>query len=41
LGGRGRLVRVVTEGGIEAGVAKAREIAGDKWVELNGGQIAK
>jgi dihydrofolate reductase len=31
----------VTEGGIEAAVAKARELAGDKWVGLNGGQIAK
>jgi dihydrofolate reductase len=27
--------------GIEAAVAKARELAGDKWVGLNGGQIAK
>ena len=31
----------VTEGGIEAAVAKARELAGDKWVGLNGGQIAR
>jgi dihydrofolate reductase len=30
----------VTEGGIEAAVAKAREIAGDKGVCLNGGTIA-
>jgi dihydrofolate reductase len=31
----------VTEGGIEAAVAKARELAGDKNVVVNGGQMAK
>ena len=31
----------VTEGGIEAAVAKARELAGDKDVVVNGGQMAK
>jgi dihydrofolate reductase len=31
----------VTEGGIEAAVAKARELAGDKHVVVNGGQMAK
>jgi dihydrofolate reductase len=30
----------VTEGGVEAAVAKAKEIAGDKGVALNGGEIA-
>ncbi len=30
----------VTEGGIEAAVEKAREIAGDKHVGVNGGQMA-
>jgi dihydrofolate reductase len=30
----------VTAGGIEAAVAKAKEIAGDKGVALNGGEIA-
>ncbi len=30
----------VTEGGIEAAIAKARELAGDKVVGLNGGTIA-
>ena len=30
----------VTEGGIEAAVAKARELAGDKHVVVNGGQMA-
>jgi dihydrofolate reductase len=31
----------VTEGGIEAAVAKARELAGEKNVVVNGGQMAK
>ncbi|WP_028067799.1 dihydrofolate reductase family protein [Solirubrobacter soli] len=31
----------VTEGGIEAAVAKARELAGDKDVVVNGGQMAE
>jgi dihydrofolate reductase len=31
----------VTDGGIEAAVAKARELAGDKNVVVNGGQMAK
>ena len=31
----------VTEGGIEAAVAKARELAGDKAVAVNGGQMAR
>src|ERR1051326_974295 len=31
----------VTEGGIEAAVAKARELAGSKNVVVNGGQMAK
>ncbi len=30
----------VTEGGVEAAVAKAKEIAGDKVVGVNGGQMA-
>ena len=30
----------VTDGGVEAAVAKAKEIAGDKGVALNGGEIA-
>jgi dihydrofolate reductase len=30
----------VTEGGIEAAIAKAKELAGDKGVGLNGGEIA-
>jgi dihydrofolate reductase len=30
----------VTQGGIEAAVAKARELAGDKNVIVNGGQMA-
>ena len=31
----------VTEGGIEAAVAKAQEIAGDRVVAVNGGQMAR
>jgi dihydrofolate reductase len=30
----------VTEGGIEAAIAKAREIAGEKYIGVNGGQMA-